>query len=106
MELLRETVPFLVGLIVPPLVMLVIHAPWSGQRKFLATFLSALILGACASALAGELVGGLAGALIVAMIDTALVYTGSQVAYWLFWKPALEARLQRAITPRAERVRV
>ncbi|GAC1306675.1 MAG: hypothetical protein NVSMB27_44930 [Ktedonobacteraceae bacterium] len=105
MDLLRETAPFLVGLIVPPLVMLVIRAPWSGQRKFLATFLPALILGACTSAVAGELAGGISDALIAVMIDTALVYTASQLAYRLIWKPILEERLQRAVAPEMERVR-
>ena len=44
MDLLRETAPFLIGMIVPPIVMLVIRPGWSGQSKFLAAFLPALVL--------------------------------------------------------------
>jgi len=33
-------------------------------------------------------------ALIAVMIDTSLVFTGSQVAYRLAWRPLLLARLQ------------
>jgi hypothetical protein len=104
MDLLRETAPLLVGLIVPPIVMLAIRPGWSGRAKFLAAFLPALILGFCSSALAGELTAGMPDGLIAIIIDTALVYTGSQLAYRLFWKPALEARVQRMLTPEVERV--
>lgn len=104
MDLVRETAPFLIGMIVPPVIMLVIRPTWSGQAKFLAAFLPALILGFCASALAGELAAGMPDGLIAVIIDTALVYTGSQLAYRLFWKPMLEARIQRMHTPEVEHV--
>ena len=104
MDLLRETAPFLIGLIVPPLVMLVIRTTRSGQRKFLAAFLPALVLGFCASILAGELAAGMPDGLIAVMMDTALVYTGSQLAYRLFWKSALEGRLQRTAVREMERM--
>jgi hypothetical protein len=103
MDLLRETAPFLVGMIVPPILMLLIHASWSGRSKFLATFLPALVLGFCTSALAGELTAGMPNGLIAVIIDTSLVYTGAQLAYRLFWKPVLEARLQHSVTFKAER---
>lgn len=105
MDLLRETAPFLVGMIVPPILMLAIRPGWSGQLKFLAAFLPALILGFCTSALAGELASGMPDGLIAVIIDTSLVFTGSQLAYRLFWKPTLEARLQRAGAPKMEQVR-
>jgi len=94
MESLRETAPFLLGMLVPPIIMLVLRASWPGQFKFIAAFVPTLIVGACTSALAGELVSGMPDALIAVIIDTSLVYTGSQLAYWLFWKPVSEERLQ------------
>jgi hypothetical protein len=104
MDLLRETAPFLIGMIMPPIIMLAIRPAWSGQAKFLAAFLPALVLGFCTSALAGELTTGMPDGLIAVIIDTALVYTGSQLAYRLFWKPVLESRIQRTPTPEMERV--
>ena len=105
MELLRETAPFLVGMTVPPIIMLVIRPTWSGQIKFLAALLPALVLGFCTSALAGELAAGMPDGLIAVIIDTSLVYTGSQLAYRLLWKPVLEPRIQRLVAPKMERVR-
>src|SRR2546421_10882116 len=95
MDLLRETAPFLIGMLVPPVVMLAMRPNWSGQVKFLASFLPSLVLGFCTSALAGELTAGMPDSLIAVIIDTSLVYLGSQLAYRLFWKPVLEERLQR-----------
>jgi hypothetical protein len=104
MDLLRETAPFLIGMIMPPVIMLAIRPGWSGQAKFLAAFLPALVLGFCTSALAGELTAGMPDGLIAVIIDTSLVYTGSQLAYRLFWKPMLEARIQRMHALGVERV--
>ncbi|HLX56320.1 MAG TPA: hypothetical protein VKR83_04780 [Ktedonobacteraceae bacterium] len=104
-DLLRETAPFLIGLLVPPLVMMAMRPGWSGQAKFLAAFLPALVLGFCTSYLAGELLAGMPDGLIAVMIDTALVFTGSQLAYRLFWKPVLEPRLQRMMGTAPERIR-
>lgn len=87
MEMLRESAPFLVGMLVPPLVMLALRKHKPGLRKFAADFLPALVLGFCTSVLAGELSGSLADGLMAVVIDTSLVYTGSQLAYWLFWRP-------------------
>jgi hypothetical protein len=105
-DLLRETAPFLIGLLLPPLVMLAARPEWSGRAKFAAAFVPALILGFCTSALAGELLAGMPDGLIAVIIDTSLVFTGSQLAYRLFWKPALEARLSRSSQNELERVRV
>jgi hypothetical protein len=105
MDLLRETAPFLVGLLVPPLIMLAISAKWPGQSKFLAALLPALFLGICTSFLAGELAAGFPDGLISILIDTSLVYLGSQVAYRFFWKPVFEPHLQRDASPVAERIR-
>jgi hypothetical protein len=105
MDLLREIAPFLVGMIVPPFLMLLIRANWSGQRKFLTAFLPALVLGFCTSTLAGELTAGMPDGLIAVIIDTSLVYTGSQLAYRFFWKALLEERLQRVIASEMQHVR-
>ena len=105
MDLLRETAPFLIGMLVPPVVMLAMRPNWSGQVKFLASFLPALILGFCTSALAGELTAGMPDALIAVIIDTSLVYTGSQLAYRLFWKPILASHLEHTTTSTLQRAR-
>ncbi len=105
-DLLRETAPFLIGLLLPPLVMLALRPGWSGRAKFLAAFVPALVLGFCTSALAGELLAGMPDGLIAVMIDTSLVFTGSQLAYRLFWKPALEPRLAPWTATDMQRVRV
>jgi hypothetical protein len=104
MDLLRESAPFLVGMTMPPIVMLVICAHWPGQFKFGAAFIPAFVLGFCTSLLAGEFVVGMPDSLIAVIIDTSLVYTGSQLAYWLFWRQILEGRLQRATRPSMKRV--
>ena len=104
MDLLRETAPFLIGMIVPPSIMLVIRPGWSGQSKFLAAFLPALVLGCLTSVLAGELTAGMPDGLIAIIIDTSLIYTGSQLAYRLFWKPTLEARIQHMHSPGSQRI--
>ncbi len=104
MDFVRETAPLLIGMIIPPVVMLAIRPGWSGQARFLAAFLPALVLGFCASALAGELTSGMPDGLIAVIIDTSLVYTGSQLAYRLFWKPIVETRMQRVRAPGMERV--
>ena len=104
MDLLRETAPFLIGMIVPPIIMLAIRPGWSGQSKFLAAFLPALVLGCLTSALAGELTAGMPDGLIAIIIDTSLIYTGSQLAYRLFWKPSHVARIQLINTTNVERI--
>ena len=104
MDLLRETGPFLFGMIVPPILMLLIRANWSGQSKFLAIFLPVLVLGFCTSALAGELTAGMPDDLVAVIIDTSLVYTGAQLAYRLFWKPILEERIRRSGLPGTKQV--
>ena len=103
MDLLRETAPFLIGMLVPPIIILIVRPTWAGQLKFLAAFLPALVLGFCTSALASELAAGMPDALISVIIDTALVYTGSQLAYWFFWKQTVEERLQQGAVRKAER---
>jgi hypothetical protein len=97
MDMLREVSPLLVGLVLPPIVMLALRADWSGARKFTVAFLPALVLGAATSAFAGEMAMGGPDVAIAVMIDTALVFTSAQLAYRYFWKAALEARLVRGV---------
>ncbi|MGZ3636331.1 MAG: hypothetical protein ACXWQR_17250 [Ktedonobacterales bacterium] len=101
METLREGVPFLVGLVVPPFVMLFTRAAWSGQRKFAASFAPAVVLGFLVSLFMGELFLDLPEAIMSVVIDTSLVYTASQLAYRIAWKPLLEARVQAFQSRRA-----
>src|SRR5438874_12791790 len=105
MQILHESIPFLVGLFLPLVLMFVMQASWSSQLKFGVTFVLALVIGACISLLMGELADGLPEGVIAVIIDTSLVYAGSQLAYQLFWKPTLEARIQRATRLKLKRVR-
>jgi len=105
MDMLREGAPFLVGMLVPPLVMLAVRSSWTGYMKFIASLVPAVALGVSISFLAGELAAGLPDAIMAIIIDSSLVYAGSQVAYRLFWKPALETRLVRGAAPAVQAVR-
>lgn len=90
MEFLREVAPFVIGIVaVPPLALLATRRNWSSVTKFASVFVLALILGAATSYLAGELIVGMPDGLLAVVIDTSLVYTGSQLAWWLAWKPIL-----------------
>lgn len=89
-EFLREVAPFLIGIIaVPPLALLATRQNWSSIAKFAGIFVLALILGAATSYLAGELLAGMPDGLLAVIIDTSLVYTGSQLSWKLLWKPVL-----------------
>jgi hypothetical protein len=97
MELLREAAPFIVGLLIPPVLFLVIPRRWRRSSKFWTVFGSALLLGGIISFLAGELFGDFPESAMAIVIDTSLVYTASQLAYRLFWKGILESRLQTGV---------
>jgi hypothetical protein len=104
METIREAVPFLVGLMVPPFLMLIINPAWSKMGKFVATIIPAMLIGGTISVLAGEVIGAdPPEAIISIIIDTSLVYTGSQVAYHLAWKGLLADRLKEWRVGRAPR---
>ncbi|MBF6591711.1 MAG: hypothetical protein IVW57_14465 [Ktedonobacterales bacterium] len=92
MEMLREFAPFVIGMIVPPVAMIAIRAGWSGGAKFALSFSTALVLGICTSFFAGELLAGMPAALVAVVVDTSLVFTGSQLTYRSFWKPLFEPR--------------
>jgi hypothetical protein len=92
METLREIFPFLIGLVVPPVMMLLSHGLRLKRLNTSFSFILALLIGCCVSFFARELAGDLPEALMSVIIDTSLVYTGSQGAYYLLWKPLLAHR--------------
>jgi hypothetical protein len=104
MEMLREIVPFFVGLVLPPVMMLLSHVLRLKRINTLLAFILALVIGACASFFAGELAGDLPEALMAIIIDTALVYTASQAAYHLLWKPLLAHRFSAEPTKAQSRL--
>ena len=104
MEVFRESVPFLFGMLVSPLFLLLFRLKRSSQMTFSIMLASALVLGACVSAMMGELVGEISESVMAIIIDGSLVYTGAQVAYWLLWHPLLQARLhqENVVVPQEE----
>lgn len=92
MDVLREIAPFFVGLVLPPVIMLLSRFLRLKRANLLFSFVLSILVGCCVSFLAGELVGDLPEVLMSIIIDTSLVYTGSQATYHLLWKPLL-ARL-------------
>ncbi len=100
-EMIRETAPFLVGILLSPALMIALRPQWSSTLRFAVTFLCALVIGVLTSWLAGELIAGPfdPDSWIAIMIDTSLVMTGSQLAYRFVWKPLLGARFHRAVAP-------
>jgi hypothetical protein len=104
-EIIKESVPFLVGLMVPPFLMLIINPAWSKMGKFAATILPAILIGGTISVLVGEVIGiDPPEAIVAIIIDSSLVYTGSQVAYHLAWKGLLKERLEHWRAARAPRM--
>lgn len=93
MEMLREIIPFCIGLVLPPVMMLLSSILRLKRVNIALSFVLAILVGGCVSFFAGELVGELPDVLIAIIIDTSLVYTGSQAAYHLLWKPLLAHRL-------------
>lgn len=93
MEVLREIVPFLIGLVLPPVMMLLSRLLRLKRINTALSFVLAILVGCCVSFFAGELAGDLPEALMSIVIDTSLVYTGSQAAYHLLWRPLLAHRL-------------
>lgn len=89
-DFLREVAPFLMGIIaVPPLALLATRQHWTSLTKFAWVLALSLIFGATSSYLVGELALGMPDALLAVIIDTSLVYTGSQLSWKLVWKPIL-----------------
>jgi hypothetical protein len=76
--------------------MLLSRISYLGRVKTLVSFVLAVLIGGTVSFLAGELAGSVPEGLIAIIIDTSLVYTGSQAAYHLWWKPLLASRFSQA----------
>ena len=95
-QLPQRFTPFILGiLIVPPLYILAFPKRWSNRFKFIAIFIMCMVVGFIGSALVGEQAGGLKERFMALIFDTSTVYTGSQIAYWFFWKAVLETRIQK-----------
>lgn len=97
MEMLREVVPLLIGGVLPPVLMFAMRPARSGILRFLIAFVPAVVLGVCASFINGELAGDLPEAIFAVIVDTSLVYTGSQIAYHLVWKPLFGMRASSTV---------
>ncbi len=99
MEFIRELLPFILGLvIIPPLMILLMPQKWGERTKFIAVLVLAVIVGLIGSTIVGEQFGELEERLVALVIDSSTAYAGSQIAYWLFWKPVLEPRLRRRVS--------
>jgi len=101
LEILREGAPFLVGMLVPLAIALITRIPLAARFKSVVLVVVTLLVGASASFLNGEFAGGLPDALMAIIIDSSLVYTGSQLAYRIAWKPLLASRRRAAASAAA-----
>lgn len=90
MELARDLAPFVLGLIVPPIVMIAVRRNWSGGSKFALAFGTSIVLALAVSFFAHQLGPQPLADFDAVLVNTSLIYTGSQLAYWSFWRPALE----------------
>ena len=99
MEFVRELFPFFLGAIfIPPVLIMVIPKTWSERRPFIALFFLAIVVGFIASTFVGEQNPREWEERIVALVvDSSTAYAGSQIAYWLFWKLALEGRFMTTV---------
>jgi hypothetical protein len=98
MEFIRELLPFFLSMmVIPPLVLLAFPKKWSGRLTFVAVLFISVVVGLVGSTIVSEQFGSLADRIVALIIDSSTAYAGSQIAYWLFWKPVLEPRLRRRI---------
>jgi hypothetical protein len=81
---------------VPPIYIVLFPKNWSNRLKFFVIFILCVVVGFVGSAMVGEQIGGLEERAMALIFDTSTVYTGSQIAYWFFWKSVLENRLRKA----------
>ena len=95
MELFHEALPFLIGLVLPLLTIVLLFLLRLERFQLPVAFVAALIVGSCVSLFSGELAQGFGDGMMAVIIDTSLVYTGSQLTYYLIWKPLLESRLSK-----------
>ncbi len=96
-ELMNEIIPFGVGIIaLSPILMFIMRPSWPRPIRSVVTLFASLIVGVAMSFIMGELFGEIEQALTAIIIDTSLVYTGSQVAYWLVWREIQHKRAENA----------
>jgi hypothetical protein len=92
MDPVRAIGPFVLGLLLPPVTMIPMRGNWSGGAKFALSFATALVISVAIALVGGDIAQGLPGAVVAILVYTSLVFTGSQLAYWSFWRPVLEPR--------------
>jgi hypothetical protein len=103
MEELREMAPFIVGLILPPVLAILSPRAWNSLQRFWTTYGAALVIGTVIAFFMRELSHGIPEAIISIVIDSSLVFAASQVAYRLFWKQILETYLTQSRTASTRR---
>ncbi len=102
MEPVRAIGPFILGLLLPPVTIIPIRGGWTGGAKFALSFATALVIAVAIAFFGGDFAGGAQSAAVAILVYTSLVFTGSQLSYWSFWRPALEPRQRDQ--PATERV--
>jgi len=101
MEALHESIPFLLGLLLSPLT-IVLRAIRSLAARLGVSLLPAILVGAAVSYLNGELAVGMPEGLFAVAADTMLVCGGALIAYRFAVRPLLE-RSSLAVFRRHER---
>jgi hypothetical protein len=97
MEFPNELIPFVVGLVLaPPVLTVVTRSYWQEGVKFAARLATSMVVGVAISFFMGELSFDLPEAVTAIIIDTSLVYLGSQLGYWLLWKRIEEHWIHKA----------
>lgn len=89
MEVLHESIPFLLGLLLSPLT-IVLRAMRSLAARLGVSLLPAILVGATVSYLNGELAVGMPEGLFAVAADTMLVCGGALIAYHFAVRPLLE----------------
>jgi hypothetical protein len=103
MQLFREAIAFLIGILLPGAVLLTSRLAGLSRHQMAVSFAVAIVVGLCVSFFAGEWAGGLPDAVMAIIIDTSLAYTGSQLAYRREWKPAVPMQAGPAANSAAPR---
>lgn len=89
MEFLHESIPFLLGLLLSPL-LIALRSLRPLAARLGISLLPAILVGASVSFLNGELTVGMPEGLFAVAADTMLVCGGVLVAYRFAWRPLLQ----------------
>lgn len=96
MEVLRETGPLILGLLVIPPIARALTGTSSDDVRTLVTFLLSIVIGFLWSTFVGEQGSpDLEERLIALVIDTSLAFTGATLAAWAVWSRVLKAGASR-----------